>query len=318
MAKKVLIGARSFSRSPEVKSVLEAQGYELILNPHERPFTETELVEKVRGVDALVEGNDPVTAAVIAAGSPTLKIIAKQGVGYNNIDLVAAKKSGVAVTVTPGANSRSVADLAFGLMLSLARGISQMDQSIRTGAWSRHTGHELAGKVLGIVGMGNIGGQVAKRACAFDMKVVAYDVYPRQDFMEMYGVTYLPLPEVLAQADYISLHAPALPETVGMINRDSLRTMKKTAYLINTARGDLVVEDDLYAALAQGVIAGAGLDVFGQEPVRDSRFFDLKNVVLTPHTGGYTDEAVIRSGVMVAEEIIRVLSGQEPQYPVRA
>lgn len=317
MRKKVLIAARSFSRSPEAKAVLEEQGYELILNPHDRPLEEAELMEMIKGVDALVAGNDAVTSAVIAAGVPNLKIIAKHGVGYNNIDVNAAKNYGIPVTVTPGANSKSVAELAFGLMLAVARGIPRMDCSVRAGSWDRITGHELGGKVLGIIGMGNIGGELAKRAVGFDMKIIAYDVFPKQEFIDKYGVAYLPLPEVIAQADFLSLHAPSTHETIGMINQKTLSSMKRSAFLINTARGDLVVEDDLYQALSEGVIAGAALDTFSKEPLTESNLFDLKNIVVIPHAGAATHEAVIRTGLMGAEEVVRVLSGHPPQYAVR-
>lgn len=314
--KKVFIAARSFAQSTEAKAVLLAEGYQLILNPFDRPLTEEELIELLPGVDALVAGNDAVTERVIAALAPNLKIIAKHGVGYNTIDVAAAKRLNIPVTVTPGANSKSVADLALGLMLAIARRIPQMDGSVRKNSWQRITGNELGGKTLGIVGMGNIGGEVAKRAYGFDMKIVAYDVYPRQEFIDRFGVVYLSLPELLAQSDFISLHAPAIPETIGMINRHSLRTMKPTAYLINTSRGDLIVEEDLYQALVEKVIAGAALDTFIQEPLIDSRLFELDTVVLTPHAGAATQEAVTRMGTMAAQEVVRVLSGQQPQFPV--
>jgi D-3-phosphoglycerate dehydrogenase len=316
MKRKVLIAARSFAQSPEAKAVLAEQGYELILNPFDRPLTEGELIPMMQGMDALVAGNDAVTAAVIAASAPTLKIVAKHGVGYNNIDIRMAKQHGIPVTITPGANSQSVADLTLGLMLAISRRIPQLDKLVRGNSWGRIPGNELGGKVLGIVGMGSIGGEVAKRALGFDMKIIAYDIQSRQDFIDKYRVTYLPLAELLAQADYISLHAPAIPETVGMINRDTLRTMKKTAYLINTARGDLIVEEDLYSALSQNMIAGAALDTFIEEPLRDSRLVELENIILTPHAGANTREAVIRTGVTAAEEVVRVLSGQQPKYAV--
>lgn len=316
MKQKVLIAARSFSRSAAAKAVLEDQGYELILNPYDRPLEESELVEMIKGVNALVAGNDAVTAAVIAAGAPSLKIIAKHGVGYNNIDLRAAQKYGIPVTVAPGANSRSVAELAFGLMLAIARHIPQMDHSVRNGSWARFTGNELGDKVLGIVGMGNIGGELAKRAVGFDMKVVAYDVFPNHQFVNQYGVSYLPLAEVIAQADFLSLHAPSTPATIGLINQQTLSTMKKSAFLINTARGDLVNEADLYAALSQGIIAGAALDTFACEPLKDSPLLDLANIIFTPHAGAATQEAVVRTGLIGAEEIVRVLSGQPPRNAV--
>ncbi|SFL35280.1 phosphoglycerate dehydrogenase [Pelosinus propionicus] len=316
MKKKVLIGSRERSRSPEAMEILNAQGYELIVNPHDRALTENELLEMIKGVEGMIAGSEIVTAAVIAAGAPTLKVIAKQGVGYNTINVDAAKEHGVAVTITPGANSKSVADLALGLMMAIARQIPQMDSSIRKGEWYRHTGVELRGKVLGIIGMGNIGGEVAKRAYGFGMKIIAYDVYPRQEFIDNYGVTYLSLDEVFSEADFISLHAPAMLETAGMVNMDRLRKMKKTSYIINTARGELIVEDDLYKALKEGIIAGAALDVFAQEPPQNSPLMELKNVVFTSHAGAYTNEAIVGAGVMAAEEIVRVLSGSEAKYSV--
>lgn len=245
-----------------------------------------------------------------------LKVIAKQGVGYNTIDVASAKEHGVAVTITPGANSKSVADLAMGLMMAIARQIPQMDVSIREGGWYRHTGVELGSKVLGLVGMGNIGGEVAKRAHGFGMKIIAYDIYPRQEFVDEYGVEYVPLDEVFAKADFVSLHAPAMEQTIGMVNQARLGTMKKTAYLINTARGELVVEADLYEALTQGVIAGAALDVYAEEPPKNSCLIGLKNIVFTSHAGAYTKEAIVGAGVMAAEEVVRVLSGIAPKYCV--
>jgi D-3-phosphoglycerate dehydrogenase len=316
MKKKVLIGSRARSRAPEAMKILEEQGYELILNPYDRTLTETELMDMIQGVEGMIAGSDKVTAAVLAAGVPTLKIVAKQGVGYNTIDVVSAKEQKIDVTITPGANSKSVADLAMGLMLSIARNVPAMDRKIREKGWYRHTGVELAGKVLGIVGMGNIGGEVAKRAFAFGMKILAYDVYPRQDFIDQYGVTYVSLDEIFTKSDFVSLHAPAIKDTIGMVNIDRLRSMKKTAFIINTARGELIIEDDLYEALSTGVIAGAALDVYQNEPPADSKLVDLPNIVLTAHSGAYTKEAIVNAGVIAAEEIVRVLSGEKAKYSV--
>lgn len=316
MTKKVLIAARSVAQSAAAKAVLQANGCELHFNPYDRPLTEAELLPLVVGMDALMAGNDIVTAAVIAAGQPTLKIVARNGVGYNKVDVAAAKKAGVAVTVTPGANNKSVADMALGLMLAVTRGIPQMDAGVRAGSWNRVNGCELDGKTLGVVGTGSIGAEVIKRAAGFSMRIVAYDPFRRPELETQYGVTYLPLAAVLAQADIVTLHAPATPETTGLINAASLTTMKKTAYIINTARGDLIVEDDLYAALSEGRLAGAALDTFSAEPFTDERWFALKNVVFTPHAGANTAEAVTKMGVMAAEEVVRVLSGQQPLYPV--
>lgn len=316
MEKKVVIGSRARSCSSETIALLKRRGCELLMNPYDRTLTEPELIEMIQGADALIAGSDKVNARVLESGAPTLKIVARQGVGYDSVDIEAAKRLGIAVTNTPGANSKSVADLAFGLLLATARNIPAMDRAIRTKGWYRHTGCEVDGKTIGIVGMGNIGGQVAKRARGFGMKVLAYDVYPRQDFIDNYDVTYVALDELFREADFVSLHAPVTEKTRNMVDADKLRTMKSTAFLINTARGDLVDENALYEALKTGVIAGAAIDVYRVEPPTDSPLSELPNLVLTAHAGAYTNEAIVNAGVIAAEEIIRVLSGGSPLYNV--
>ncbi|MNC30928.1 D-3-phosphoglycerate dehydrogenase [compost metagenome] len=314
---KVVALPRSFSRSEEAKDLLMQAGFEIIWNTEGRPLKESELLEAIQGADALITGIDEVTGKVLEAGAPTLKIVAKYGVGYDNIDVGAADQLGIPVTITPGAPTRSVAELALSLMLSVARHIPQMNASVRDGGWNRITGTELGGKVLGVVGLGAIGTEVVKRAAAFDMQIIAYDAHVRQDLIDQYGVKYVTLPQLYALSDIITLHAPALPETIGMINKESLAQMKKTAYLINTARGDLVVEEDLYEALSNGQIAGAGLDTFIQEPPLSLNIVGLPNVVTSPHVGSNTVEAGYRMARMAAEEVIRVLSGEQPKFPVK-
>ena len=316
MSLKVVVGSRSRSRSKEAMEILEKNGYILELNPFDRTMTEDELIERIKGASALVAGSDKVTKRVLEAGSPTLKIVAKQGVGYNTIDIEAAKELGIAVTITPGANSKSVADLTMGLILNAARNISGMDRAIRNKEWYRYTGCELNNKIIGIVGMGHIGGEVAKRAYAFGMKILAYDIYPRQDFIEKYNVTYVSLEKLFKQSDVITLHAPAIKATENMINRDSLNLMKSTAILVNAARGELINEEDLYEALKNKKIGFAALDVYKNEPLKNSKLTDLENIVFTAHAGAYTKSAIIGAGVIASEEIVRVLSGEEPKFNV--
>ena len=316
MSLKVVVGSRSRSRSKEAMEILEKNGYILELNPFDRTMTEDELIERIKGASALVAGSDKVTKRVLEAGSPTLKIVAKQGVGYNTIDIEAAKELGIAVTITPGANSKSVADLTMGLILNAARNISGMDRAIRNNEWYRYKGCELNNKIIGIVGMGHIGGEVAKRAYAFGMKILAYDIYPRQDFIEKYNVTYVSLEKLFKQSDVITLHAPAIKATENMINRDSLNLMKSTAILVNAARGELINEEDLYEALKNKKIGFAALDVYKNEPLKNSKLTDLENIVFTAHAGAYTKSAIIGAGVIASEEIVRVLSGEEPKFNV--
>ena len=316
MSLKVVVGSRSRSRSKEAMEILEKNGYILELNPFDRTMTEDELIERIKGASALVAGSDKVTKRVLEAGSPTLKIVAKQGVGYNTIDIEAAKELGIAITITPGANSKSVADLTMGLILNAARNISGMDRAIRNNEWYRYTGCELNNKIIGIVGIGHIGGEVAKRAYAFGMKILAYDIYPRQDFIEKYNVTYVSLEKLFKQSDVITLHAPAIKATENMINRDSLNLMKSTAILVNAARGELINEEDLYEALKNKKIGFAALDVYKNEPLKNSKLTDLENIVFTAHAGAYTKSAIIGAGVIASEEIVRVLSGEEPKFNV--
>ncbi|WP_371377056.1 phosphoglycerate dehydrogenase [Sporomusa aerivorans] len=318
MTKRVLVTAMSFRRSAEGLALLKDNGFDVVLSPYERPLQEAEMLEQLDGIAAIVAGNDAITEKVIAAGAPELKIIARSGVGYNTIDVAAAQRYGVAVTNTPGANTRSVAELAVGLMLSLARNIPRLNERMHNREWPKSVGTELGGKTLGIVGTGNIGREVIRRAAAFEMNIIAFDMHRCGDLVDKYGEIYRSLDEVFAESDFLSLHVPAIPGTVNMVNKTTLKIMKRSAYLINTARGELVVEKDLAEALQAGVISGAALDTFAAEPLQhDSSLFALNNVILTPHLGASTGDSAQRVGLMAAEEVIRVLSGIAPYFPVK-
>lgn len=310
----ILITARSFGQTSEAACLLAANGHRLTFNPKDRPLTEDELIGLIGDQDGVIAGVDEYSRRVLDA-APRLKIIARYGVGHNNVDLAAARERGVVVTITPGANTIAVAELTFGLMLAIARKIPQYDNGVKNGRWGRLPTVELHGKTLGIVGLGAIGLEVAKRAVAFGMTVVAYDPAARPEVAARYGFSYAPFATVVAAADYLSLHLPALPSTVGLIGRDTLRLMKPSAFLINTARGELVVEEDLTAALRDGTIAGAALDAFAHEPLTGP-LLAMDNAVLTPHSGAATREAAGRMGMMAAEEVLRCLGGEQPQNRV--
>lgn len=316
MAKRILITALSFRRSKKALAMLAEQGYDVIVYPNTKIVKEAELLSCIKGVSAVIIGNDEITSEVIAAGMPELKVITKCGAGYNTVDVAAAKRLNVPVTYTPGANSNSVADLTMGLILALARNIPQLDQAMHVGKWDKHIGQELSGKTLGIIGTGHIGGQVIKRASGFDMKIVAYSSSIRQDLIEKYGVVYLPLAEVIAKADILSLHVPVTTKTRYMINSAVLQKMKRSAWLINTARGELVNEDELCEALEHNIIGGAALDVFSTEPLAERKLCKFSNVILTPHAGASTVEASERVSIMAAEDVISVLAGKLPKYLV--
>jgi D-3-phosphoglycerate dehydrogenase len=313
----VLITARSVAANKEGKAILETAGHEIIIRVSDGVWSEAEMVRIIPGMDAIIAGLDEITDKVITAGAPRLKIIARNGVGYNKVDIETAAKLGIPVTLAPGTNTISVCELVFGFMLSLARAIPSQDAQVRQGSWKRNLGCELYGKVLGVLGTGNIGSEVIKRAHAFGMEIVAFDVWQKPELCQNYNVRYLSLDEVVEKADFLTLHLPVNPDTKSLINERILKGMKKTAFIINTARGELVDEKDLYIALKTGMIAGYGADTLTHEPpAPDHPLLTLPNVVVTPHCGAYTEEAVTRCSVTAAQEVVRVLSHQPPMHPV--
>ena len=313
---KVLVTPRSFRQvqGPH-QEVLRAAGCEVIYASQDRPLTEAEVIELISDVDGFIVGTDPVTAAVIAA-APRLKVVAKHGVGIDNIDLAAATAAGIVVTNAPGSNHIAVAELTIGLMLALIRHIPHLNAHVHKGDWSAMLGIELADKTLGLIGLGRIGRAVARRARAFEMNVIYFDVVrPSEEEEAELGVSFQPLEALLSQADIVSLHTPLTPETAGMIDAAALERMKPTAYLINTARGELVDEEALAAALRQGHLAGAALDVRRREPPgADDPLAGLDNVILTPHVGAATREASVRMGYLAAQSVVQVLRGQRPEH----
>lgn len=313
---KILVTARSFRKTPgRHKELLEQSDHQVVESPLDRPLKEAEMVELISDVDGAILGLDEVTAKVIEAGRQ-LKVLSRYGVGVDKVDLEAATEAGVVVTNTPGTNHIAVAELTLGLMLSLARRIPQHDRTVKEGSWARVRGTELAGKTLGIVGLGWISREVIRRASAFDMKIVVHSRYPDQDLADHYGVEYLPLERLLKESDFISLHCAVTPERVGLIGEEELRAMKPTSYLINTARGELVDEAALYRALQEGWIAGAAMDAFKEEPATDSPLVKLDNFIATPHIGAATYESILRMGTLAVENALQVLRGERPPYVV--
>ena len=247
----------------------------------------------------------------IAAGRQ-LKVIARAGVGLDNVDIKAATTAGVMVVNAPTSNIISAAELTVGHILSLARHIPAAHGALAQGQWkrSKYTGVELYEKTIGIIGLGRIGALIAARMLAFGTKVVAYDPYVTAARAQQLGVTLLTLEELLAQSDFITIHMPKTPETTGMISTEQFALMKPTGFIVNVARGGLIDEDALYAALKSNRIAGAGLDVFVSEPPTDSPLLALENVIVTPHLGASTDEAQEKAGVSVAKSVRLALDGE--------
>jgi D-3-phosphoglycerate dehydrogenase / 2-oxoglutarate reductase len=255
--------------------------------------------------DAILVRSATFVDAAMMAKAPKLRVIGRAGVGVDNVDLDAATKRGIVVMNTPGGNAVAVAEHTFALMLSLARSLVRAHTTMQAGKWEKKTlqGTELRGKTLGIVGLGRVGIEVSRRAQAFGMKVVAHDPYVTPTLAQQLNVTLAPLDELYAQSDYITLHVGLTPQTQGMINAEALRKMKKGVRLVNCARGELLNEAAVIEALQSGQLGGAGLDVYSNEPLKDSPLMSLPNVILTPHIAGSTHEAQEAVGVQIALQV---------------
>ncbi|SHJ78708.1 phosphoglycerate dehydrogenase [Desulfofundulus thermosubterraneus] len=307
MKPTVLISSASFGRlSGDVLELLARAKVKVVHNPFGRTPTEEEMVRLIQGVDGAIVGTEPISARVLERAD-RLKVIVRRGTGLDNIDLAIARQKGVQVFNTPGTVEDSVAELTMGLILALARQLTVLDKALKNNRWWKLPGIELAGKILGLVGLGRIGQAVAERAKAFKMKVVYYSRTRRFDLEERLGVTFMRLDQLLQESDFVTLHVPLSKETTGLIGERELALMKPAAFLINTARGAVIDEEALYRFLEEGRIAGAALDVFKQEPLRDSRLQKLDNVILTPHVGTYTKEAAQKMDLKAAELVLKVL-----------
>jgi len=272
----------------------------------------SQLLAAIPDVDAVLVRSATTIDAEVLAAAPRLRVIARAGVGLDNVDVKAATQAGVMVVNAPTSNIVSAAELAIALLLAVARSLPQANASLREGQWkrSKFVGVELYEKTVGIVGLGRIGVLVAQRLTAFGMKVVAYDPYVSTARAGQLGVHLVGLDELLADSDFISVHLPKTAETVGMIGEEQLRRVKPGVRIINAARGGIVDEQALYAALKEGRVAGAAFDVFAREPCTDSPLFELDNVVVTPHLGASTDEAQERAGIAVANSVRLALTGE--------
>jgi glyoxylate reductase len=311
-------------RIPEAALELLAERGETWVSPRDRALEPGELHEAVAGAGAVVTMlHDRVDEALLDAAGPGLRVVANVAVGYDNVDVAACAARGVAVTNTPGVLTEATADLAFALVLMATRRLGEGERLIRSGtAWSWsmsfHLGTGIQGRTLGVVGLGQIGRATARRARAFGM-AIAYAAPRRADTAveAELGATHLPLDELLATADVVTLHCPLRPETQHLIDAEALARMKPTAFLVNTTRGPVVDEAALVDALRGGTIAGAGLDVYEREPEVHPGLLELENVVLLPHLGSATVETRTAMAVLAARNVIAVLGGEEPLTPVR-
>ncbi|MHB8991768.1 MAG: phosphoglycerate dehydrogenase [Chloroflexota bacterium] len=310
---RVLITSHFLKAGCEVDGYLRNAGIEPVFR---QCHTEEEMIDALQGVDGIICSSDPLSARVIESVDK-LKVIARTGVGYNTVDVKAATARGIPVCILPGANRHAVAEYAFTLMLACARRLLQNLDEVKQGGWKAHNGVELAGKTLGIVGLGTIGKEVAQRARAFEMRILAHDLVRDEPYAEEHGVTYGPLEQLLRESDFVSLHCFLDKNSYHLINAERLAMMKPTAILINTSRGGVVDSEALYQALKENRIAAAGLDVHEQEPLgEESPLRGLPNVLLTPHAAAGTLEYRSRAPFLAADAVIQALRGERPAHPV--
>ncbi len=307
-------------------AMLREKGYEVTVSPHDRVLTKDEIIAELKGgYDVMVcLLTDKVDGEVMDAGLPQMKMIANYAVGFDNIDLKAAAERGITVTNTPGVLTETVAEHAFALLLAIAHRIPESDRFTRAGnyvGWAPMLllGTDVAGKTLGIVGLGRIGSRMAHHGGAgFGMRVIYHDRAPNPEFEKAYGAIYREkLEELLAEADFVSIHVPLNDSTRHLINAERLKCMKRTAYLINTSRGPIVDEAALVAALKAGTIKGAALDVYENEPKLAPGLAECENAVLTPHTASATDETRSKMAELAAANLIEFLEGRTPPNVVK-
>lgn len=300
------------------EEILKSAGHEVIISPKPRVLSSEELANFVVGAEAILSLlTDKITGEVMDAAGDQLKIIANYAVGFDNIDLAAAQSRGIAVTNTPGVLTEAVAEHTFALILAVAKNLIEADKYTRSGSYQGwepelFLGMGLYGKTLGIIGAGRIGSFVAKAAQGFNMKILYHDVKRNPEFEEGTGAQFVDLMALLSNSDVVTIHVPLTPATKHLLGANHFPIMKRSAILINTSRGPIVDEAALVSALKSGIIAGAGLDVYENEPRLAEGLELLKNVVLTPHTASATVEARAAMSKIAAENIVAVLSGKEP------
>ena len=313
---KVLIApAPLIGVEAEYRHVLKSAGFELVFTKKNGQMLEHELMDALVGIKASIAGSEPYTRKVLEA-HPQLRVIARAGVGYDAVDVPAATELGMAVCITPGTNQDAVAEHTFTLILAIAKNLVPQHLGTVALQWPRGVNLPLRGRALGIAGLGRIGKAVALRGECFGMKLLAYEPFPDHAFAKAHGITFVSFDDLLAQSDYVSLHLPATKESQHLINRQTLAKMKPTAFLINTARGAIVKEVDLIEALQNKKIAGAGLDVFEQEPPADSPLLHMSNVVVTPHAAGVDLQSRDDMALSAAEAIVSFSKGEWPAEKV--
>ncbi len=304
---KVLVTPRSFGKTdPEAFAILYRADLDVVVNDTGGILTAEQMKERLDGCAGVILGVDPLTADVLAA-APKLRAVAKYGVGLDNIDMAVCEQRGIKISRTLGANSEAVADNTFALMLSVARRTVLIDKKCRNRDWSKITTLDVFGKTLGIFGTGAIGKAVAERARGFGMRILAHDVFRNDEWAKERGVEYASPEDICREADFLTVHLPLTEETKGLLGEAELAMMKPTAVVVNAARGGIIDEEALLAALESGAIYGAGIDAFVEEPPADPRWYALDNLVMCSHASSSTAGATENMGRMAADNLVRDL-----------
>ncbi|RKL63387.1 hydroxyacid dehydrogenase [Thermoanaerobacteraceae bacterium SP2] len=317
MAINVLITSRSFSQvSDEPVKILRENNINYKFKEKPGLMEEKDFLEVIDEFDAIIIGADKINGNVLNS-SKRLKLICKHGTGVDNIDIEAARKNGIIVTNVPATNSNAVADFTFGLIIDLLRKISDNIISVRNGEWVKTIGVDIYGKTIGIIGFGEIGKRVAKRAIGFDMNVLAYDPYLNGSLNSFSHVKFVDMDLLLRSSDIVTIHVPLNQNTINLIDEDELNKMKKGAFLVNTSRGGIVNESALYEYLKKGHLAGAALDVLKVEPApKNNPLLTLENVLITSHIASYSKEALNAVSMICAKNVVKFFSGQSPDFIV--
>jgi len=300
---KILITPRSFAKynnEPYLK--LERAGIEYVNNPVGGILSKEEMLHHIKDIDGIIVGVDPLDEDVLSAGN--LKAISKYGIGTDNIDLDYCENHNIDVTITKNANSEAVADYTFALILAVARKVVEIDRKCRNGDWSKNISSDVFGKKIGIVGLGAIGRGVVARAKGFNMELLGYDVYKDDGYLSENKIRFASIDEMLKECDFVSFHIPLTKDTKHIVNKENLSTAKNNLIIINTARGGIINEDDLYDALKNNIILGAGLDVFENEPPTGSKLLKLDNIVVGSHCAASSEGAVNTMSEIATDNII--------------
>jgi len=306
MIKKFKIGITPFAFTKNsflVKEIEKHDFAEIRLNKTKYPLDGNDLIDFLQDLDGSIIGREIIDENILF-NSPKIKVLSKYGVGLDNIDFKACRDNGVDVLFSQGVNRRSVAELTLGFMIGLMRDLYQAADELKEGRWNRKAGHELTGKTIGIIGVGNIGKDIVELLKYFKCRILVNDIINQDNYYKEKGLIESSKEQIFGKADIVTIHTPLTELTRNMVNKNILKTMKKSAFLINTARGEIVIQEDLKWALKNEIIAGSAIDVYEMEPPEDKEFLELENLICTPHIGGYAEEAIEAMGQCAIKNLV--------------